>query len=182
MRLSSLIAASMSLLCFPEVYALTSSLGKKAEDLQGSPPGDTVDAPESFNVTGVDLHLPLPISKWGCTTAPGVMDGWATSSAEIALQAWCGHNEIEPRGNIVFHNKLSTWYVCTWGDRNRCGADELSAAWDFIDDHCGLLAGGYVVMQDWAKTYGRQLSQGTACGVNVGNGKEGVVSVLLDSE
>ncbi|RYP19974.1 hypothetical protein DL765_003023 [Monosporascus sp. GIB2] len=82
---------------------------------------------------------------------------FSMSRGELAKQ---GNAGVKIGGNSVLAYKVgsSAAYACSYGEENPCGEDEIDAAFTEINKNCGSQTKtGWVLMDDWAKSYGREI-------------------------
>ncbi|KAK7749272.1 hypothetical protein SLS62_008241 [Diatrype stigma] len=140
--------------------------------------------PETYNETDISdsvrngsgvKHIgprlnPLPISKTGCSplnklTADDAME--ATWRLKMHCDIRTRHAiEIGARNILALHQGAGWAYVCNWAGSpnfNRCDGMEVLEAMDTIDRTCGPAAVGWVLMDQWAKSYGREVDTVEIC-------------------
>lgn len=104
----------------------------------------------------------LPVSDSRC-----VAYGFQYSDYEIAfnsLARWCDDgNQIKAGGWIAAKQSSAMVYACSSGGRNPCSSGELRDFHLYIEKKCGQTIAGWVKLDDWAKTYGRDAISATFC-------------------
>jgi hypothetical protein len=104
----------------------------------------------------------LPVSDSRC-----VAYGFNYKDYEAAfnsLAQWCDDgNQIKAGGWITAKYSSAMVYACSYGGRNPCSSGEMRDFHLYIEKKCGQTIAGWVKMDDWAKTYGRDAVSASFC-------------------
>ncbi|EMR63527.1 hypothetical protein UCREL1_9537 [Eutypa lata UCREL1] len=109
--------------------------------------------------------LPLPISDTGCSDDNYVDPVHFVVSRQKLIDECERGTQIGKRSVLAYKIGSSTAYACSYGGRNPCSTDEIDVAFRRIDEDCGSpIKAGWVLMDDWAKSYGREIVTAEICG------------------
>lgn len=122
-------------------------------------PGETVPTAPTKRSARLDRrHTPLPISREGCSSDAYVdASDFSMSRGKLSSECDAG-TKIGASSVLAYKVGSSAAYACSYGGSNPCGKDEVDAAFTEIDKHCGSATKtGWVLMNDWSKSYGRDI-------------------------
>ncbi|KAM7183550.1 hypothetical protein V8F33_013522 [Rhypophila sp. PSN 637] len=115
---------------------------------------------------GTALHartVPLPVSDQGCPPAglnPGDYLGAYSNFAN-----YCDEGGKIPGGGLAYATVGSAvWYGCSYGGEQPCDSPEVSDAESRFNENCGAAQSAWVYMDEWKKTYGRDVASAEICG------------------
>ncbi|EPE26160.1 hypothetical protein GLAREA_02072 [Glarea lozoyensis ATCC 20868] len=116
---------------------------------------DTIANKRHVDTTALKTRS-LPNPKIGCATNRQInLD--ESYAAYLMLADWCNSGN-QAGGITVIFTKVQTaqWYFCNYASHAQsCSEGELSDTWDLVDLGCGDRIAGWVVIDDWAKSFGR---------------------------
>lgn len=111
-------------------------------------------------------YTPLPISREDCSDGDYVdPSDFSMSKGELIRRCDSG-TQIGKKSVLAYKVGSSTAYACSYGGQNPCSRDEIDAAFLEIDKSCGSQTKtGWVLMDNWAKSYGREILTNEICGI-----------------
>lgn len=106
----------------------------------------------------------LPVSSTGCSDF-NFIDPSDYITAKARIEAWCDTNAFITGSSAMAYKVGSVAaYVCNFGGSTQCRGDEFEIGMNDINDYCGSQTKtGWVLMNSWAKSYGREILSVIIC-------------------